>query len=71
MPEPDAQGRAYRDMGPLDVLDDHDLAAMDWVRHGPLRPDHPAAVQLNLPVDYERLDWDAGRIDPRTRGWFS
>ena len=71
MPGPDAQGRAYRDMGPLDVLDDHDLAAMPWVRHEPLDPDHPAAVQLHIPGDFERLDWDAGRTDPRPGEWFS
>lgn len=67
----DWQSTAYRDMSPLDVIDDHDLAAMAWRRYEPLDPGHPAAVQLNIPGDYERLDWDAGRTDPRPGEWFS
>ena len=63
----DPQTRAYRDMSPLDVVDDRDLADMECDRHEPLDPGVPVGVVLSLPVDYERLEWDHGRMDPRTR----
>jgi hypothetical protein len=63
----DAQSRAYREMTRFDVMDDHQLAAIvaGARRHEPLDPGVPVAVQLHIPADFERLDWDAGRIDPR------
>lgn len=65
----DWQSTAYRDMSPLDVIDDVDLSAMTGVRHAALDPDVSPAVALRLPEDFERMEWDHGRTDPRAEAW--
>lgn len=64
-PEWDAQSRAFREMGPADITTDDDLAAMTLRAHPAYEPgrDVPPAA----PEEYEAIDWDRERTDPRER----
>lgn len=62
---PDAQSRAYREMGPEDAVRDDELHTMISRAYNPLPASAHPADHLLLPDDYERERWDAGRDDPR------
>lgn len=60
--QPDSQGRAFREMEPLDRYGDIELGA-----HA--EAEHPPATSLDgikLPDEYEAELWDAGRETPKT-----
>jgi hypothetical protein len=59
--EMDAQSRAYREMGPDDIVADEDICHFAVRTHPPLRD----MSTLKGPDAYEAEGWDSGREDPR------
>lgn len=61
----DRQALAYRGMASGDAVPDDQIVNYVGRAHAPLDPAVHPDHQILGPADYERMNWDAERVDPR------